>query len=86
MIEGWEGNLTEDQRLKLEWMRTHKVNVYAVKAPEDPLHDLPAEVVLEAIMDRHGVFKLRGHYADVGVMLEKAYESAKAVFDYIRDK
>ena len=86
MIEGWEAHLTDGQREQVEWMRTHKATVYAVVAPEDPLHDLPEEIVLEVIIDRHSMFKIRGSQQDLGTMVEHAYATVKDVFDYVRDK
>lgn len=86
MILGWEAELDEAHREMVEWMRAHKANVYLVRAPEDPLHDLPREVVLEVLLDRHGVFKLRGSEEELGTMVEHAYATVKNVFDFIRDR
>ncbi|PYE50972.1 hypothetical protein [Deinococcus yavapaiensis] len=86
MILGWEDKLDEPHREMLEWMRTHKANVYLMAAPEDTLHDLPREVVLEVLLDKHGVFKLRGHERELGTMIEHAYATVQNVFDFIRNR
>lgn len=86
MVEGWEERLTKDQREQVEWMRVHKATVYVVEAPEDPLHDLPAEIVLEVIINKHSMFKIRGNWDDFGEMLDHGYMTVKNVFDYVRNK
>lgn len=86
MLQGWEDALSEEARVQVAWMRTHKATVYLVAAPEDPLHDLPAEVVLEVLLDRHGMFKLRGPEKEIDVMVGHAYATVRNVFDFIRDK
>lgn len=86
MMQGWEELLGDEASEQVAWMRSHKALVYVVKAPEDPLHHLPPELVLEVLLDRHGVFKLRGPEEELDVMVGHAYVVLQSLFDFIRDR
>jgi hypothetical protein len=83
ILTTWTHALSEEQLEQLRWLRAAKCTIEAQYAPPDPLHSLPEGLVLEALVDRHAVVKLRGTIDEIPEMFDRLYESAKALFEFV---
>lgn len=83
IAETWTELLSTQQRDQLLWLKDHRCNVEASFAHADPLNDLPPGLVLEALVNKHGVVKLRG--TDVPLMFDSLYRSARVLFEFVSE-
>lgn len=83
-IERWADHLTPEQRQQLDWLITHRCNIEATWAPADPLHDLPPGVVLEVLVNKHAVVKIRG--TELSGMFDYIYKAARNLFDFVEQE
>lgn len=79
----WTDDLTPEQLDQLQWLRERKCIVEAQFAPPDPLHGMPAGVVLEVMVDKHAVVKIRGE--NVSEMFDMAFRGAQNLFNYVNE-
>ncbi|AFZ66927.1 hypothetical protein [Deinococcus peraridilitoris] len=79
----WTNYLTEEQRERLRVLRAAKCTVEAQAAPADPLHDMPEGLIIEVLVDKHAVVKIRGTAEELPEIFEKAYQGAQALFMYV---
>ncbi len=80
----WTDALSEAQLRQLQWLRDRKCLVEAQLAPADPLRDQPEEVMLEVVVDKHAIVKIRG--GDIPEMFDKAFMAAQNLFNYVNQR
>ncbi|AFZ66865.1 hypothetical protein [Deinococcus peraridilitoris] len=79
----WAKQLSSEQHKQLDGLNARRCKVEVAWAPPDPLHDLPAGLVMEAMVDKHAVMKVRG--TDVGAMFDYIYQGAVNLLNYVQE-
>lgn len=81
----WTNALSEHQIEVLRWLRASKCTVEAVYAAPDPLHDMPEGLVLEVLVDKHAVVKLRGTVDEIPDLFDRVVDGARTLFDFVNE-
>ena len=77
----WSQLLTDEQQEKLRWLQNHRCSVEVTRAAADPLHDLPSGFVLEVLVNKHAVVKIRSE--NLSMAFDYCFEAAKNLFDFV---
>ncbi|AFZ66700.1 hypothetical protein [Deinococcus peraridilitoris] len=77
----WVDLLSKAQQEQLRWLQDHRCLVEATHAPADPLHDLPPGFVLEVLVNKHGVVKIRS--TDLAQAFDYVFAAAKNLFEFV---
>lgn len=79
----WAQQLSSEQHQQLDTLNARRCKVEVAWAAPDLLHDLPAALVMECVVDKHAVVKVRG--TDVGAMFDYIYQGAMNLMNYVQE-